>query len=59
MAKMKTITKEELLKLAKNHTIGEIAEMFDTSYTTIWKALRKLGYKRKVGRPRSINITDK
>lgn len=59
MAKMKSITKEELLKLAKNHTIGEIAEMFGTSYTTIWKLLRKLGYKRKVGRPRSLNITDK
>lgn len=58
MAKMKNITKDELLKLAKNNTIGEIADMFGTSYTTIWKLLRSAGYKRKVGRPRSINVTD-
>lgn len=58
MAKMKSITKEELLKLAKNNTIQEIADMFNTSYTTIWKYLRKAGYKRKVGRPRLFNITE-
>ena len=58
MAKMKSITKEELLKLAKNNTIQEIADMFNTSYTTIWKYLRKAGYKRKVGRPRLFKITE-
>jgi DNA-binding CsgD family transcriptional regulator len=58
MAKMKNITKEELLKLAKNNTIQEIADMFNTSYTTIWKYLRNAGYKRKVGRPRLFNITE-
>ena len=55
---MKNITKEELLKLAKNNTIQEIADMFNTSYTTIWKYLRNAGYKRKVGRPRLFNITE-
>jgi DNA invertase Pin-like site-specific DNA recombinase len=58
MAKMKNITKEELLKLAKVHTIQEIADMFNTSYTTIWKYLRKAGYRRKVGRPRLFNLTE-
>ena len=55
MAKIK-ITKDELLKLAKDHTIQEIADMFNTSYTTVWKYLRLAGYKRKVGRPRLFNI---
>ena len=54
----KNITKDELLKLAKSNTIQEIADMFGTSYTTIWKYLRNAGYKRKVGRPRLFNITD-
>lgn len=58
MAKMKNITKEELLKLAKAHTIQEIADMFGVSYTTIWKYLRKAGYKRKVGRPKSFNFIE-
>lgn len=55
---MKNITKEELLKLAKAHTIQEIADMFGVSYTTIWKYLRKAGYKRKVGRPKSFNFIE-
>lgn len=58
MAKMKNITKEELLQLAKSNTIQEIADMFGTSYTTIWKYLKKAGYRRQVGRPKLFNITD-
>lgn len=58
MAKMKNITKEELLNLAKTMTIQEIADTFQTSYTTIWKYLKNAGYRRKVGRPKLFNITD-
>jgi predicted transcriptional regulator YheO len=56
MAKMKQITKEELLNLARHNTIQEIADMLNTSYTTVWKYLKKAGYHRKVGRPSLFNI---
>lgn len=58
MAKMKNISKSELLKLAKNYTIQEVAEMLDCSYTTVWKYLKIIGFETKVGRPKTFNITE-
>lgn len=58
MAKMKNISKAELLKLAKNYTIQEVADMIGCSYTTVWETLKKIGFQSKVGRPKIFNITD-
>lgn len=58
MTKINKISKDELLEMAKTMTIQEIADKFNVSYVTIWKYLKKVGRKARIGRPPKFNITD-